>query len=208
MEWLLLPGVHPKAADFREESVVSARREGVQDKRVLRTRERVMESARDILTDSGVAALNYTSLSLRSGVTRPTLYQHWPTIQSLLLELMHHAPDQERERSTDAMAVLVAFLRTFDESMADPSSAAVLVSLMGQAEQDEVVEQQLKGLAGSRLVSLNQQLELTGLVVDEDRLASMIGPLVFRRFIARVPATTEFITGIAASVLHSITNPR
>jgi AcrR family transcriptional regulator len=164
-----------------------------------------MGAARDILADSGTAGLTYTSLAARSGITRPTLYQHWPTIQVLLLELMQHAPDAEHELATDPMDVLVAFLRTFDDSMADPSSAAVLVSLMGQAEQDEGVERQLRGLAASRLQSLNRQLGLTGVVVDEDRLAALIGALVFRRFIARMPATAGFITGVAASVLQSLT---
>src|SRR5215469_3766015 len=61
--------------------------------RVRRTRDRILAAARDLLADSGPAGLTYSLLAERAGVTRQTLYRHWPSRAALLVDLILEGPD-------------------------------------------------------------------------------------------------------------------
>jgi AcrR family transcriptional regulator len=45
---------------------------------VERTRRHVLAVARELLPEVGPAGLTYSLLAERAGVTRQTLYRHWP----------------------------------------------------------------------------------------------------------------------------------
>ncbi|MFW2338410.1 MAG: TetR/AcrR family transcriptional regulator [Acidimicrobiia bacterium] len=57
------------------------------DRRVLRTRQAVIEAAQRLLFDGGPNALTYSALAAEAGVGRATLYRHWPTIADLWSEI-------------------------------------------------------------------------------------------------------------------------
>ncbi|HEY6495190.1 MAG TPA: TetR/AcrR family transcriptional regulator, partial [Trebonia sp.] len=56
--------------------------------RVKRTRDRMLAAARELLAEAGPAGLTYSSLAERAGVTRQTLYRHWPERSALLVDLI------------------------------------------------------------------------------------------------------------------------
>ena len=56
--------------------------------RVRRTRDRVLAAARELLAETGPAGLSYSVLAERAGVTRQTLYRHWPARSGLLVALI------------------------------------------------------------------------------------------------------------------------
>ena len=174
------------------------------DRRVVRTRTKVVDAAREIVAELGVVGLTYTALAARSGVSRPTLYQHWPTLPELLLELMHHPPDEIVAPARSPQEVLEEFVRTFQDSMADAASGGVFVSLLAQAERDPAARGQLRGLSAARLGALNDQVAPFGLVATERDLASLIGPPVFWRFVLQKPLSREDITALASSVLAQL----
>jgi AcrR family transcriptional regulator len=61
--------------------------------RVRRTRERILAAARELLSEVGPAGLTYSLLAERAGVTRQTLYRHWPARPALLLGLILEGAD-------------------------------------------------------------------------------------------------------------------
>ena len=72
------------------------------DPRVSRTRAAVVQSAADLLIERGVAAVTIEAVVQRSGVTRSTIYRHWPTrgdiVAAAFTHLMppsHEPPEQE-----------------------------------------------------------------------------------------------------------------
>lgn len=58
------------------------------DPRTARTREAALHAAVDLLADAGPSALTHQELSRAAGVSRATLYRHWPTAIDLLLDLL------------------------------------------------------------------------------------------------------------------------
>lgn len=51
-----------------------------EDPRLTATRNHALDAAQSILQDEGVLAVTYVSVSARTGISRSTLYRHWPEI--------------------------------------------------------------------------------------------------------------------------------
>src|SRR6202046_2144282 len=79
--------------------------------RVRRTRERILAAARELLSEVGPAGLTYSLLAERAGVTRQTLYRHWPARPALLLGLILEGADGGHpEPGPDPAAVAAGWL--------------------------------------------------------------------------------------------------
>jgi len=96
------------------------------------TRAHLVECARDLLAEGGVDGLTLPLVAKRAGVSVPTVYRHFPTLEDLLrgvLEWLRPAVGQSRERllqtTPEALpAVPLENFRKYDEH------AAVLLPLM------------------------------------------------------------------------------
>ena len=53
------------------------------DARMVATREMALEAALDILQSKGVLAITHASISARTGISRSTLYRHWPKLDQV-----------------------------------------------------------------------------------------------------------------------------
>src|SRR5580693_425646 len=80
--------------------------------RVQFTRDRILAAARELLAETGPAGLTYSLLAERAGVTRQTLYRHWPTRSGLLVDLILEggSADGYPEPGDDPAAVAAAWL--------------------------------------------------------------------------------------------------
>ena len=58
------------------------------DPRVVRTREKVMSAAIDLLAESGYSGFSVDAIVRRSGVAKTTLYRHWPSRADLLVAVI------------------------------------------------------------------------------------------------------------------------
>src|ERR1019366_5459945 len=86
--------------------------------RVQRTRGHILAVARELLPEVGSAGLTYSLLADRAGVTRQTLYRHWPARAALLVDLILAGPEVGfPEPGSDPRAVATAWLT----SLADQS---------------------------------------------------------------------------------------
>lgn len=54
-----------------------------EDPRLIATRNVALEGALEILNDNGVLAVTHGAVSAKTGVSRSTLYRHWPQIEQL-----------------------------------------------------------------------------------------------------------------------------
>lgn len=164
---------------------------------VRRTKARVIAVARELLPETGAVGLTYSLLSERAGVTRQTLYRHWPSQEQLLAELVMTGPEVGYPlQGDDLRATVLGFLRSLRAGMAVPATAAVITTLAAQADRDPASDHALAAVAEDRRQALNTLLEPTGRVVDDDDFALLCGPVLYRRFIARTPVTDAFITTI------------
>ncbi len=62
-----------------------------EDPRLAATRNLALDAALDILQEDGVMAVTHASVSKATGVSRSTLYRHWPEIDRLRTETFKHA---------------------------------------------------------------------------------------------------------------------
>lgn len=54
-----------------------------EDPRVDATRKLALDAALDLLRDEGVLAVTHAAVNARTGISRSTLYRHWPKLEAL-----------------------------------------------------------------------------------------------------------------------------
>src|ERR1700746_23694 len=65
------------------------------DPRVLVSRERVLTTTLDLLTEAGLDELTIDEISRRSGVAKTTIYRHWPNRSALVIDACLRMTDGE-----------------------------------------------------------------------------------------------------------------
>jgi AcrR family transcriptional regulator len=158
------------------------------DPRVARSRDSVLGAARDLLVESGPAAVTVDAVVARSGVAKSTIYRHWESRDELLVDVMKcSAPnlpvppdDLDFEAAVRVLVVQVG------EMFADPEWACMVPALMmlkhhedGLAHLDEELHQeQLEVLRAVMERGVAEGRVSDGYRLDEVA-AQLIGPLFF-----------------------------
>jgi AcrR family transcriptional regulator len=162
--------------------------------RVRRTRERILAAARELLAEAGPAGLTYSLLADRAGVTRQTLYRHWPARAALLVDLILEAPDVGYpEPGADPHKVAADWLTSLSEGLRDPAVRATVLAVTAQADIDPDSAEALIRIADDRVAALNELLGPSGIQVTSDDYMLLIGPVMTRIFFERREITDEFI---------------
>ena len=170
--------------------------------RVQRTRDRILAAARDLLAEAGPAGLTYSLLAERAGVTRQTLYRHWPARSALLTDLMLvGAAGGYPEPGEDPAAVATAWLTSLRDALSDPARRTAVLAVTAQADADPDSAQALVRLTADRLAALNDLLKPSGTQVAPEEYALLYGPVLARMFFERAEATDAFIASVVAQWL-------
>lgn len=165
-----------------------------------RTHDRVLSAARELLHEAGPSALTFSALGERAGVTRQTLYRHWPTRELLLAEIVTTGPKVGYPSpGTDVRQVLTAFLRTLRDGLADPPSAASLLAITAEAGNDSLATRTLSTISEDRRAAVNALLEPSGTSLDADDFARIVGPVIYTALHARRQVTDELISAVVDS---------
>ncbi|MGW3209377.1 TetR/AcrR family transcriptional regulator [Streptomyces sp. NPDC001135] len=188
---------------------VHLRRPNPSNPRVQRTRARILDVARALLPEVGLTGLTYALLAERAGVTRQTLYRHWPSRAALLSDLTLQGPDVGYpEPGTDASAVATAWLISLRAGITDPATRTSALAMAAQADHDPDSAQALRRIAEDRLAALNELLEPSGLQITAEQYTLLYGPLLARLFFDRCEATDEFIDATVTQWLTTIGRTR
>jgi AcrR family transcriptional regulator len=167
--------------------------------RVQRTRERILAAARELLSEVGPAGLTYSLLADRAGVTRQTLYRHWPARSALLLSLILEGVDGGYpEPDADPAVVATAWLTSLRDGLADRGRRIAVLGVAGQADSDPDSAQALAQLTEYGRAAVNELLEPSGVTVTSDDYALLTGPVLARIFFERRPVTDAFIADVVA----------
>jgi AcrR family transcriptional regulator len=170
--------------------------------RVQRTRDRILAAARDLLAEAGPAGLTYSLLAERAGVTRQTLYRHWPARSALLTDMiLVGAAGGYPEPGEDPAAVATAWLTSLRDALRDPARRTAVLAVTAQADADPDSAQALVRLTADRLAALNGLLRPSGTQVAPDQYALLYGPVLARMFFERAEATDAFIASVVAQWL-------
>src|SRR3984957_15802047 len=170
--------------------------------RVRRTRERILAAARELLSEVGPAGLTYSLLAARAGVTRQTLYRHWPARPALLVALiLEGVGDAYPKPGADLGAVATAWLVSLRAGMRDQARRAAILAVTAQADSDPDSALALAQLTDDRIAALNDLLKPSGVELAGDEYALLTGPVLARIFFERRVVTDEFIGAVVAQWL-------
>jgi AcrR family transcriptional regulator len=170
--------------------------------RVQRTRDRILDAARELLAEAGPAGLTYSVLAERAGVTRQTLYRHWPARSALLTDMiLVGSVGGYPEPGEDPAVVATAWLTSLRDGLGDSARRTAVVAVTAQADADPDSAHALVRLTADRRAALNDLLRPSGIQVTPDEYPLLYGPVLARILFERAEATDAFIASVVAQWL-------
>jgi AcrR family transcriptional regulator len=194
------------------------------DARKIRSRDRVMTAARELLLEAGPEGTTIDGIAARSGVAKTTIYRQWPSRDALVLDLLTDATAPAPPEDTGTLAGdVTAFALTVATELSDPFRAAAFAALLtarapGGGD---------GGLSGTDLDSLRRRItderqaharrivrraigrgELPPRTDAAELVRLIAGPILYRRFAESrpvTPAAAERIAGRALAALGAST---
>ncbi|USX53653.1 TetR/AcrR family transcriptional regulator [Lentzea sp. HUAS12] len=178
------------------------------DPRYLRSREAILNAARELLLESGPTAVTHAQVAEQAGVGRATVYRHWPQVAPLLLEAMATVPMPFLDSpSTPSREWLRRELTAIANQLELDDVRAVSTTLANAALWDETMNArraQFAGILTDRLAAALDDARARGELVpalpSRDAAAMTIGPLFYRATIERAPTGAALIEAAIAAL--------
>src|SRR5579862_1392886 len=184
---------------------------GTSDPRVQASRQRVLATTLELLTESGLGGLTVDEVSRRSGVAKTTIYRHWPDRSALILDACSQMAAAEQAPDTGSLeGDLAAILSNIAQLLGTARWASILPSIVDAAERDpnfaEIHSTIQRGHAAPIKQSLDRAAARGEIAAKADRsamAAALMGPLFYRRWFSREPIDHRFIESLIQSVVRS-----
>jgi AcrR family transcriptional regulator len=179
------------------------------DGRVQRSRSRVLTTAFELLSESGVGGFTVDEVSRRSGVAKTTIYRHWPSREALVLDAASRISAEQEVPDTGSLeGDVTAILANLGYLLTTARWSSVVPSIVDVAERDP----EFAGLHGKiqrgHAAPLREVIEraagrgLISAAADPSAMVSaLIGPLYYRRWFSREPIGDQFVTTIVRNVV-------
>jgi AcrR family transcriptional regulator len=184
------------------------------DPRVIVSRERVLTTTLDLLTEAGLGELTIDDISRRSGVAKTTIYRHWANRSALVIDACSRmTDDQEVPPDTGSLeGDLRAILAGIAELLGTARWSSVLPSIVEAAEHDpefaDIHSRIQRGHAAPLRTALDRAARRGEIPPAADRnaiAAALLGPLFYRRWFSREQIDAEFLEMIIQNVVASLT---
>jgi len=123
------------------------------DPRVVQTRSLVLTAAYRLLAEHGLGGATVEKVTEYSGVSRSTIYRHWPNPSDLYLEALtssENGSPYDDPTTGDLAADLHAYGRHLADRLNDPVYAAAFAALMAEAKRDAVYAEAQQRLISER----------------------------------------------------------
>lgn len=159
------------------------------DVRVERTREAVLAAARRLLLEEGWDAVTHLRVAAASGVSRATVYRHWPSCTDLLHDVLRREAEMSHRQPVGRLREdLVAELDALRRQLGLPALAGVLAVLMERSLHNPELATVKRSVVSEVSRVLRQRLH-DGIVagelppaLDVDlAIARLLGPILYRR---------------------------
>lgn len=181
-----------------------------QDPRIAVTRHKALLSAIELIKEKGIREVTYQSVSARTGISRSTLYRHWPNINSLLLEAFETvaAPPSSNFLSlgslkADVEHLIMGLIYALDNTdwgfVAPQLIAAAAIDLDMKKLLQEFVSQRLKN-SEPIVAAAIQSGELDHNTNPRDFLILAVSPVFYRKLMAGLPLDTDWVKGHVESL--------
>ncbi len=186
------------------------------DSRVQRTRAAVLAQTYELLSAGGLGGVSIDEVSRRSGVSKTTIYRHWPSRAALLVEacstIGETPPVPDTGRLVDDV---VAATEALAEQLRTARWAVVLPSIVDAAEREPalaVLHADLHARLMAPFTALAERARDQGELAPGrepgDLVAAIAGPLFYRRWFSREPLDARFVRRVVEDALdHAAVRP-
>jgi AcrR family transcriptional regulator len=181
-----------------------------EDARVVRTRGLVQDAVRDLFEREGAGALTHQRVAERAGVSRATVYRHWPRPIDLVLEALGVA-DQPLLHPGEEQPLREWLRRELARAAADfarPVVQQFIATIVGNADRSELIPALVDTLTRRTVSAVREALdraEAEGAVFhrrDEYQLiAELVGPVIVQVMMYRMPADEQWVARLVDSAI-------
>ena len=186
------------------------------DKRIERTRREVCNAAIALLGERGYAAFNMEAVAEKAGVSKSTLYRHWPTRLSLIADALETLNVQPRPGPLDGdvMQRVTVLLCHLADGLGTSRFAACIPGLIEAAKHHPEVAHFLHEYSARRretLVALLRDAvsarELPAALDVETAAFALSGAIFYRQLMTPEPYSAGEIPALVALILGSTAKP-
>ena len=171
------------------------------DKRVERSKHSVLEETYKLLWEEGFGGVSVDEVARRSGVSKTTIYRHWPSRTALLLDACSKIGTKPQAPDTGSLrGDLTALVGNLAEQLQSARWPAVLPSIIDAAERDPDLARlhsTMQAEMNAPFFEVVKRAKARGdLDVREnaaDLVAAIIAPLFYRRWFSRELIDDEFL---------------
>ena len=175
------------------------------DPRIAQTRELILGAARSLLLDEGQEAVTPTRLTEITGISRSTIYRHWSGPSDIIFEATSTEADEPVVKSTgDVRRNLTLYLEEMRRMLESPR-ATLLATQIESAEHHQDSRDVLQRIAEHRRDLIKKLLDHR----DDDfgaHHALIIGPLIFRRFMAQQEIDDDLLALVVEAYMQARTS--
>lgn len=183
-----------------------------EDPRVVRTKATVLAAAAQLLRDRGLAGFSIEALVAATGVSKTTIYRHWPSRRALLVSTIRAASAVGDAPDTGSLrGDLLAFIKARTDARAQNRWPESLLTLLDAAERDSEIRGVIQDIMAATASQLREILEraehrgeLAPAVDDNVAITLILGSLMFERLVSRRPPSTRNATAIIDTLLAGI----
>jgi len=185
----------------------------VADKRVERSKAAVLSETYRQLTQSGISGVSIDEVSRVSGVSKTTIYRHWPSRSALLIDACSRLGNVPPPPDTGSFRTdLHALVTELGKQLQSAAWASVYPSIIDAAERDpEIAAMQSelhKGFMAPFHAVVERAKDRGEIQADKpaaDLIAAVVGPLFYRRWFSKESIndrSTEAIIDAAMKSAH------
>jgi AcrR family transcriptional regulator len=183
------------------------------DPRVLVSRERVLTTTLDLLTEAGLDELTIDDISRRSGVAKTTIYRHWPNRSALVIDACSQMTDGEQAPPDTGSLEgdVVAILTNIAELLGTAQWSSIVPSIVDVAEHDPAFADVHSRIQRKHAAPLRAALDRAALrgeipsTADRDAIAAtLLGPLFYRRWFSREQIDAKFVEMIIRNTVTGL----
>ena len=195
-----------KAMTNKEEMLPTS--EG-RDYRVRRSKENVLRTTFDLLTEIGLEGVSIDEIARRSGVAKTTIYRHWPTRSELVIDACSRiSAEQEAPDTGSFEGDVTALLTNLAELLRTARWSTVVPSIVDAAERDprlaEIHSRIQIGHAAPFHAVIERAVRKGEIPKSTDRsgtIAALLGPLFYRRWFSREPLDESFVNMVVCNAI-------
>ncbi len=187
------------------------------DPRLDATRTQALDAALTLLQEEGALAVTHATISARTGISRSTLYRHWPKLDALRNAAFGRAatgpsddPRTDGPLKTDLTWMIGRLVTALNETPWGKIAPQVIAAAATDQQSRDLMNKWItdrKGDVESVFIAAYARGELSESVLNEQLVEMAIAIPYFRKLVAGLPLTPEWLEAHVAMICSMATEP-